>query len=93
VKTLPNSFVHLLGVDQSVLILKSGNDVNKELLFSELVDYENANRQNIVWDNYVPYDDFSVTNTLVLTNTNLPFRKFSLVSSRIFDLKINFCLL
>ncbi|XP_037921191.1 CD109 antigen-like isoform X10 [Hermetia illucens] len=40
VKTSPNSFVGLLGVDQSVLLLKQGNDLSKNDIFSELRSYE-----------------------------------------------------
>uniref|UniRef100_A0A182SSJ6 A2M_N_2 domain-containing protein n=1 Tax=Anopheles maculatus TaxID=74869 RepID=A0A182SSJ6_9DIPT len=40
ISTNPDSYVGLLGVDQSVLLLKSGNDITKEQVFSELQKYE-----------------------------------------------------
>ncbi|EDV58062.1 CD109 antigen [Drosophila erecta] len=36
VKTNPHSFVGLLGVDQSVLLLRSGNDLNREQILNNL---------------------------------------------------------
>ncbi|KAH8238987.1 hypothetical protein KR038_011562, partial [Drosophila bunnanda] len=36
VKTDPHSFVGLLGVDQSVLLLRSGNDLSRDQIFSDL---------------------------------------------------------
>lgn len=44
ISTKPNSLVALLGVDQSVNLLKSGNDLNKDAIFQELEQYENAQR-------------------------------------------------
>lgn len=35
----PNSFIGLLGVDQSVLYLRSGNDLDKSMIFNELDEY------------------------------------------------------
>uniref|UniRef100_A0A1B0D7P4 TEP1-F n=1 Tax=Phlebotomus papatasi TaxID=29031 RepID=A0A1B0D7P4_PHLPP len=40
VNTKPNSFVGLLGVDQSVLLLKSGNDLSKDEIFNDLRNYQ-----------------------------------------------------
>lgn len=40
VNTKPNSFVGLLGVDQSVLLLKSGNDLSKDDIFNDLRNYQ-----------------------------------------------------
>lgn len=39
VKTNPHSFVGLLGVDQSVLLLRSGNDLNRDLILNNLATY------------------------------------------------------
>jgi CD109 antigen len=36
VRAAPNSFVGLLAVDQSVLLLKGGNDLGKELVEQDL---------------------------------------------------------
>uniref|UniRef100_A0A1I8NTI5 TEP1-F n=1 Tax=Stomoxys calcitrans TaxID=35570 RepID=A0A1I8NTI5_STOCA len=40
IKTDPNSFVGILGVDQSVLLLKSGNDFKGKKILKDLHDYE-----------------------------------------------------
>jgi CD109 antigen len=82
IKTLPNSFVGLLGVDQSVLILKSGNDINKQIVFSELMQYDYANTYNNYYNNdgnfdYRYYQDFGSTDNVVITNAKPPFRKIS----------------
>lgn len=42
ISTKPNSLVALLGVDQSVNLLKSGNDLNEKEIFTELEAYEEA---------------------------------------------------
>ncbi|XP_033172652.1 C3 and PZP-like alpha-2-macroglobulin domain-containing protein 8 [Drosophila mauritiana] len=39
VKTDPHSFVGLLGVDQSVLLLRSGNDLNRDQILNNLATY------------------------------------------------------
>ncbi|XP_013104374.2 CD109 antigen isoform X1 [Stomoxys calcitrans] len=39
IKTEPDSYVGLLGVDQSVLLLQSGNDLDKETIYSDLHSY------------------------------------------------------
>lgn len=44
ISTKPNSLVALLGVDQSVNLLKSGNDLNEKQFFDELESYEQANQ-------------------------------------------------
>ena len=42
ISTKPNSLVALLGVDQSVNLLKTGNDLNEKEIFGELEKYEEA---------------------------------------------------
>lgn len=39
VRAAPDSFVGLLAVDQSVLLLKGGNDLGKELVEQDLEEY------------------------------------------------------
>jgi CD109 antigen len=48
VQSKPNSFVGLLGIDQSVLILKKGNDIEKEDVFAEEEDSNDG-------DDCIPY--------------------------------------
>lgn len=40
IKTDPDSFVGLLGVDKSVLLLQSGNDLDDKRIFGDLSGYE-----------------------------------------------------
>ncbi|KAL3083600.1 hypothetical protein niasHT_036372 [Heterodera trifolii] len=40
VRAAPDSFVGLLAVDQSVLLLKSGNDISKELVEQDVEEYD-----------------------------------------------------
>ncbi|GFG28314.1 hypothetical protein Cfor_11328, partial [Coptotermes formosanus] len=40
VEAKPNSFVGILGVDQSVLLLKSGNDITEDAVLEELGSYD-----------------------------------------------------
>lgn len=39
----PNSYVGLLGVDQSVLLLDKGNDITEDRIFKDLSEYETSN--------------------------------------------------
>lgn len=55
----PNSYVGLLGVDQSVLLLRKGNDLEKIEVFDELEQYEKKNIMNRYnEDNWI---DFNVS--------------------------------
>ncbi|XP_075152774.1 CD109 antigen-like [Haematobia irritans] len=42
IKTEPDSFVGLLGVDQSVLLLQSGNDLDEQTILSDLHSYDST---------------------------------------------------
>nr|BAR45594.1 thioester-containing protein 1 [Niponia nodulosa] len=42
VSTLPNATVGLLAIDQSVLLLKTGNDLNRNEIVNDLNDYESG---------------------------------------------------
>ncbi|XP_026469847.1 LOW QUALITY PROTEIN: CD109 antigen-like [Ctenocephalides felis] len=44
IKAKPNSYVGLLGIDQSVLLLKSGNDLSRQAVLDELREYDQAER-------------------------------------------------
>lgn len=68
--TQPNSIVNLLGVDQSVLLLKKGNDIEASTVFSELLKYGNEkNYSNF----HGGYPDFRDANAIVITNAKKPF--------------------
>lgn len=70
IKSKPKSFIGLLGVDQSVLLLKSGNDLSNEEAFTELEAFTNRTQRRIQVpgekSNQFPFynntwDDFMVT--------------------------------
>ena len=54
IRTEKDSFVGLLAVDQSVLLLKSGNDISRDEVVQQLEMYESA--QNYHWDAYSTSD-------------------------------------
>lgn len=69
VKADPDSFVGLLGVDQSVLLLKSGNDLSRDDIFSSLDKY----RTTTPWQRgYGRYPGES-SGLVTLTNANYPY--------------------
>uniref|UniRef100_A0A2M4A166 CD109 antigen n=2 Tax=Anopheles triannulatus TaxID=58253 RepID=A0A2M4A166_9DIPT len=77
VSTNPDSYVGLLGVDQSVLLLKSGNDITKDQVFSELEKYEERSygfyrKKRDAWRSYAEHRDFESVNAVVLSNANDP---------------------
>ncbi|KAL7026588.1 hypothetical protein ACKWTF_005089 [Chironomus riparius] len=73
VKSKPLSYVGLLGVDQSVLLLKSGNDIEQDMITNELFGYTYLDQYNNDWEeptNYNYYTDFSALDVFILTNAN-----------------------
>ena len=71
VSTNPGSFVGLLGVDQSVLILKKGNDIEQSTVFGELEKYSNIDKHNSVRSGrqeWGYFDDFAESDTVIITN-------------------------
>lgn len=78
ISTNPNSYVGLLGVDQSVLLLKSGNDIDKNSIFSEINEYGEVNDYNYGYS--ADYDwrtrsDFEQSNAFVITNAKKEYGK------------------
>jgi hypothetical protein len=76
-----NSLVGLLGVDQSVLLLKSGNDLDKSLIASEIKRYTYAEHYNSHYGDdvyYGTYQDFLESNVAVITNAKEEYREFKL---------------
>ncbi|XP_049282260.1 CD109 antigen isoform X8 [Anopheles funestus] len=82
ISTNPDSYVGLLGVDQSVLLLKSGNDITKDQVFSELEKYEERSyeyyrrKKRFAWNPHVEHRDFNTVGAFVLSNANDPPRHF-----------------
>lgn len=77
VSTKPNSYIGLLGVDQSVLLLKKGNDIEKSAVFEELEKYNEKTRWNRRWygDYYGSYSDFESSGAAIITNAKKEIRK------------------
>ncbi|XP_055710660.1 thioester-containing protein 1 allele R1-like isoform X3 [Phlebotomus papatasi] len=90
VNTKPNSFVGLLGVDQSVLLLKSGNDLSKDDIFNDLRNYQQETwyprnypvfrrkRSFYPWS-FASWRDFSDSGAVLLTNAKEEARHENLV--------------
>lgn len=81
--TNPNSFVGLLGVDQSVLLLKKGNDIERDVVFDELKKYGEIDKYNYEWyENYdysSRYNDFESYDAIIITNAKKEYRMFVLL--------------
>ncbi|KAL5279600.1 CD109.2 family protein [Megaselia abdita] len=71
VKTSPNSYVGLLGVDQSVLLLKKGNDLSKSEIFNDLQNYRTSTPWLGGWGRYPGQQSGLVT----MTNANFPYNE------------------
>ncbi|XP_065072649.1 thioester-containing protein 1 allele S3-like isoform X6 [Ochlerotatus camptorhynchus] len=76
ISTNPDSYVGLLGVDQSVLLLKSGNDLTTGKVFDDLKTYEEASygayrkKRFAPWRRQSYYDDFNDAGAIIMTNAN-----------------------
>ncbi|CAG9797907.1 unnamed protein product [Chironomus riparius] len=70
ISTKPNSYVGLLGVDQSVLLLKKGNDLEKSSVFEELGKFNEKTRfhRRYYGDFYGSYSDFDISGAVIVTN-------------------------
>lgn len=79
VNTKPNSYVGLLGVDQSVLLLKKGNDLEKSAVFEELEKYNEKSRYNRRWysAHQNTYNDFEESGAIVITNAKEEIRELN----------------
>jgi hypothetical protein len=64
INTQPSSFVGLLGVDQSVLVLKKGNDIEQSQVLKELEKYSELRemKENVA-KNYKDFND-----AIIITN-------------------------
>uniref|UniRef100_A0A336LNM3 CD109 antigen n=1 Tax=Culicoides sonorensis TaxID=179676 RepID=A0A336LNM3_CULSO len=78
VSTKPNSYVGLLGIDQSVLLLKKGNDLSKDEVFEELQKYDSGSNRYRPWGRWKRdirypwevdrYEHFEDAGMVILTN-------------------------
>uniref|UniRef100_A0A0A9WTD5 Alpha-2-macroglobulin n=2 Tax=Lygus hesperus TaxID=30085 RepID=A0A0A9WTD5_LYGHE len=88
IESKPNSIVGLMGVDQSAILLKKGNDISREDVENDLRGYDNtwfgntrtwgrSRRSTIGWlPGYSVRDIFSRAGSVILTNAYLPEEKF-----------------
>lgn len=81
VKTDADSYVGLLGVDQSVLLLKSGNDLSKDDVFNGLNKYETSTPWQQGYGSYPGQSSGLVT----LTNINYPYSFGKSLDTKIFS--------
>lgn len=76
VKTNPGSFVGLLGVDQSVLVLKKGNDIEASAVLNELEQYDSRTLFNHYYDrDRIVFKDFEASNLFTVTNAKKEYGK------------------
>uniref|UniRef100_A0A1A9W1S9 TEP1-F n=1 Tax=Glossina brevipalpis TaxID=37001 RepID=A0A1A9W1S9_9MUSC len=73
VKTDPNSYIGLLGVDQSVLLLKSGNDLDFDAILKDLQSHNTVVNYN--WNNKYP-NPGQKSGLVVMTNAHFPYEDF-----------------
>lgn len=78
VLTKPNSYVGLMGVDSSTLMLKKGNDIEKSSVFEELDKYNVKTREYRKWygGRYESYSDFEKSGAVIITNAQEENSKF-----------------
>lgn len=64
-------------MDQSVLLLKKGNDLEKSAVFEELGKYNEKTRfhRRYYGDFYGSYSDFDISGAVILTNAKEEIRK------------------
>ncbi|XP_055599424.1 thioester-containing protein 1 allele R1-like isoform X7 [Uranotaenia lowii] len=80
IDTNSDSYVGLLGVDQSVLLLKSGNDLTSDKVFNELKMYEERSyggfrkKRFAPWYHRPNFEDFNGAGAAIMTNANEPPR-------------------
>ena len=73
-----NSSVHLLGVDQSVLLMKKGNDIEKSSVSSDFENYNGTDYHNTFYgqsNNNLIYGDFYSSNFVMITNAKEEYGK------------------
>lgn len=75
----PNSYIGLLGVDQRVLLLKRGNDFERQAIFNDLNDFEQFTDSSLNYWSYLYsryHEDYKKVGAVVLTNANQTYGNF-----------------
>lgn len=70
--TKQNSLVGLLGVDQSVLVMKKGNDIEQSTVFEELSQYSKFDKKSHNWHEGTQLEDFKSSDAVLITNAKQP---------------------
>lgn len=69
-------------MDQRVLLLKKGNDIEESTVFDELGKYNKETMRNREWiqneDHYKDYPDFKSAGAVIITNAQTKFGKRSI---------------
>lgn len=78
INTQPNAIVGLLGVDQSVLLVKRGNDLEKSAVFEELDKYYDVHMKGKDEGQLMREDgrDFYNSQGIIITNAYKPTSNF-----------------
>lgn len=74
IKTDPNSYVGLLGVDQSVLLLKSGNDLDLSAILNDLKPYKSEDEHQDEFSRYIYKVPGENSGLMVMTNAHYPYK-------------------
>uniref|UniRef100_A0A1B0ABH2 TEP1-F n=1 Tax=Glossina pallidipes TaxID=7398 RepID=A0A1B0ABH2_GLOPL len=81
IKTDPNSYVGLLGVDQSVLLLKSGNDLDLSAILNDLKSYKSEDEHQDEFSRYIYKVPGENSGLMVMTNAHYPYKDQRIVMS------------
>jgi CD109 antigen len=76
IKSQPKSIVGLLAVDQSVKLLRTGNDIEKSAVMNDLLSYSYSDRYNYEYRENLfseSYSDFWTAKLLIITNAKREF--------------------
>lgn len=91
IESKQDSTVYLLGVDQSVLFMKTGFDIDEEMLYNEMMN-RNVGMKNEVYEitgSENRYKEFSNTNIFLLTNANNKIKESECAFSRMFATEVD----
>jgi len=63
-------------VDQSVLLLKAGNNIEWSTVIDDLKQYNEVNKPHQIWNPYLMYDDFESSEVFIITNAKREYGTF-----------------
>lgn len=77
----PNSYIGLLGVDQSVLLLRKGNDLDKSQIFNELNEYSRKQSAPSRYYGVDEWQDFAVSFDSNMPKIDSNYHSFSILQN------------